>query len=74
LAADWRGLGLASRLIERAVRELFQSTQIQRVVAHVKPDNAGSIRAFEAAGFRPQGCVQIKGCEALELVQARPAR
>ena len=70
VASNWRGLGLGRHLIERAVQELFRTRRIRLVLAHVKPENVGSVRAFEGAGFRRRGLVQIKGHQAMQLVLA----
>lgn len=56
VSADARGLGYGTRLLSEACRRIFSEERpVQRVVAHVKPDNAASLRLFERVGFVRSG-------------------
>jgi UDP-2,4-diacetamido-2,4,6-trideoxy-beta-L-altropyranose hydrolase len=61
LAKENRGSGLAVPTIQRALRDLFASTDCERVHAFVKPQNVPSMRAFEKAGFVRIGTERV--CE-----------
>jgi UDP-2,4-diacetamido-2,4,6-trideoxy-beta-L-altropyranose hydrolase len=69
VAREFRGAGVGSRLIDLAVGEIFASTGMSRVHAYILPQNAGSRRAFENAGFREVGGEQVKGHRALHYVR-----
>jgi UDP-2,4-diacetamido-2,4,6-trideoxy-beta-L-altropyranose hydrolase len=53
--AEYRGRGTGSVLIALGADRLFRQSSVKRVHAWIKPDNAGSLRAFERAGFRRVG-------------------
>jgi sialic acid synthase SpsE/RimJ/RimL family protein N-acetyltransferase len=55
LAPAFRGRGLAAPLIAAAARFIGRHAGIDRVVAEVRTGNAGSVKAFERAGFQPLG-------------------
>ncbi len=68
LIKEKRGFGLARPVIEAAMSALFAHGKYERVHAFVKPENAASARAFEQAGFRRIGMVQVRGNDALHFV------
>lgn len=49
---DARGQGVASALIERAMR-LFRDRQVTFVSVWTRDDNPAALRAYEKAGFKP---------------------
>ena len=61
--AKFRRRGIGTQLI----RSSCASTQKNKVVAHIRPDNRHSIRAFESAGFRYVRNVKICGVELKRL-------
>jgi UDP-2,4-diacetamido-2,4,6-trideoxy-beta-L-altropyranose hydrolase len=61
LAANLRGSGYGSTLINLGVREVFATTPIERVHAIVRARNQASIRAFEAAGFVRMCTERVQG-------------
>lgn len=61
LAEAARGRGLGRRALGAGLTRLFDTTEVQRVVAWVRPDNGGSRRAFAAAGFAPVGFDEQEG-------------
>jgi RimJ/RimL family protein N-acetyltransferase len=65
LAAEARGRRLGSLLIWTACRRLFAERPGATVVALIKPENAGSVRAFTKAGFTPAGERMVRGDRAL---------
>jgi len=71
VGAGERGAGLGTRAI-RETTELYLSAwgDVEVVEAHVRPANAGSLRAFERAGYRPAG----EGGELAVLEATRPLR
>ncbi len=66
-----RNGGLGSALIQRAVEELFTSTSVGSVNAHIKPKNGASILAFEKADFRRSGVATMNGKEVIRLTITR---
>lgn len=60
LDAAWRGRHLAPGLLRMAA-EAFLLEGPRRLVAHVRPDNLASQRAFERAGFRRVGPEAVNG-------------
>lgn len=70
VAANARGRGLGSALIDAATHYLFQHTNARVLHAYIKPDNAASRAAFERAGFVDTGEVhraRFAGIRHLEL-------
>jgi RimJ/RimL family protein N-acetyltransferase len=51
----WRGRGFTTRAALLLARWAFEQAGIQRLVAGTKPENAGSQRVLERAGFRREG-------------------
>jgi RimJ/RimL family protein N-acetyltransferase len=51
VAADFRGQGLASRLIDAACAVCAEQWGSVTVLAYIRPENAASVRAFGRAGF-----------------------
>ncbi len=68
LSKDFRGRGLASRLIAIGIRELIADAGHASMHAYVKPQNVASVKSFERAGFERIGVEQVNGREALHLV------
>jgi UDP-2,4-diacetamido-2,4,6-trideoxy-beta-L-altropyranose hydrolase len=66
---EFRGEGIGSRLIDLAVREVFASTGLSSIHAHILPQNVPSQRAFEKAAFHRASEEQIKGQRALHYVR-----
>ncbi|MBC7890680.1 MAG: GNAT family N-acetyltransferase, partial [Sphingobacteriaceae bacterium] len=50
----FRGLGLASRMIDAACAYFFAEGRGHTVTAHIKSDNPASLRSFRKAHFLPQ--------------------
>lgn len=73
IARDRRGRGYGAEALRLACARFFADSRARQVVAHIKPDNEPSIRAFEATGFTRQGTTQVKGQEALCMILAREA-
>lgn len=52
IAKEYRGKGYGNAIIELAAELVNkQFSQIKKLVAKVRPDNAGSVRVFEKQGF-----------------------
>jgi RimJ/RimL family protein N-acetyltransferase len=71
LAKEKRGCGLAVPMIQRALGDLFASTDCERVHAFVKPENVPSIRAFEKAGFIRIGIERVREHDAVRFDSLR---
>lgn len=51
VAGTARGRGWGGALIEAGIRRLFAASDVEWVLARIKPDNLASVRAFESADF-----------------------
>jgi UDP-2,4-diacetamido-2,4,6-trideoxy-beta-L-altropyranose hydrolase len=71
LSRDFRGAGQGSRFIDLGVRNVFESTGMERVHAFIRPENRASIRAFERANFVKLGEEVVKGHAAIHYVRSR---
>jgi UDP-2,4-diacetamido-2,4,6-trideoxy-beta-L-altropyranose hydrolase len=54
MSAALRGRRYASALLVRSAREIFRVSEIERIVALIKPGNIASARAFSRAGFQQE--------------------
>ena len=63
LAPEFRGRGLAAGLIEQAADLVRRSGGVDRIVAEIRDGNAGSVRAFEKAGFTSIGVGEKRSSE-----------
>lgn len=73
IAAEFRGQGLGTAIIEAAARRAFSADDIQQIVAWIKPENESSLKAFRKAGFAEEhetGQTQL----AIHTVGDQPAR
>lgn len=64
---DQRGRGLGAEALRLACTRFFTAADVQQIVAHIKPENVPSIRAFEKAGFVHQGMKRVKGHKAVHM-------
>lgn len=71
VAPQFRGQGLAPLIFQRALEEVFAVTELQRVHAFIKPDNAASSRSFGNAGFVLLGTARVKEYDALHYIYER---
>jgi UDP-2,4-diacetamido-2,4,6-trideoxy-beta-L-altropyranose hydrolase len=67
-----RGVGYGRWLIRLASLHILQDAGVTDVHAYIKPDNTGSIRAFECAGFRFHSRTMVRNQPAM-LFAFRPA-
>jgi RimJ/RimL family protein N-acetyltransferase len=51
----WRGRGYATRAVVRLARWAFRDVGVARLIAGTAPENVGSQRVLERAGFRREG-------------------
>jgi len=65
----FRGLGYASRLIDRGAKWAFEEWGLIQVNAFVKPENIASAKAFERSGFKRIGAATVKGHVATHYVR-----
>lgn len=68
LAPEHRGKGLGREIIACGTRTALQSGTVTRVIALIRPDNAGSVRAFLAAGYVRAEQTRANGVELLRFV------
>ena len=68
VAARFRGLGYASRLLDLGTNWAFMEWGVNELNAFVKPMNIASAKAFERAGFIAIETVTIKGQPATHYV------
>ncbi|AFN74397.1 acetyltransferase, GNAT family [Melioribacter roseus P3M-2] len=56
LTEKFRGKGLSKKIIKEGSRRLFNEYQnVGSITAYILPHNSASLRAFEAAGYKPDG-------------------
>lgn len=72
IAAESRGRGLGAAVLRLAC-DAYHAHASETLVAHVRPDNVASARAFERAGFARAGTERVAGCQALRLERPLPA-
>lgn len=70
--ADYRGRGLGGALL-RAVSDWQLRTDAERIVAEPDVRNTRSVRAFQRAGFRHVGEIDLPDKRAALLIRERPA-
>ena len=73
VATGQRGRGWGTHLIRLATEEYSRSEGVTRVRAFVRPENVGSLKAFEAAGYELQGRDTVKGLPACRFLWQRTA-
>lgn len=52
IASEWRGQSIGVTALGMLARRVGLECGVARLIAHVRPENTPSIRAFEAAGYR----------------------
>ena len=68
LRKEFRGKGYGSELIKIASQRLFETSDVNSIVAYVKLANKASVHAFVNAGFKQKGLVMIHGQEAFNFL------
>jgi spore coat polysaccharide biosynthesis predicted glycosyltransferase SpsG/RimJ/RimL family protein N-acetyltransferase len=68
LSGRFQGLGYGPEVIRQAVKELFASRPVERVIAFIRAENAASYQAFVKAGFIEEGTAAVRGHSARRLV------
>lgn len=72
VAADFRGMGLASPLLREGSSRLFRAfPAVKRINAYVRPSNKASARAFLKAGYVPAGRAVINDVRLEKYVARR---
>lgn len=69
VAAEHRGSGLGTQVIEQATREFLARRAGVTVIAHVRHHNEASQRAFVKAGYQPDGEGEARGVTMLRFVR-----
>ena len=64
LNKKYRGLGLSKILLSKGL-ELIDG----KVIAYIKKENIRSISFFKSMGFKKEGEVVIKNCDALKFIK-----
>jgi UDP-2,4-diacetamido-2,4,6-trideoxy-beta-L-altropyranose hydrolase len=57
VTAERRGRGIGTAMLRALLGEVSRDPATGHLTAVVRPDNAGSLRAFQAAGFHPAPAV-----------------
>ena len=73
VAAENRGSGYGSVLIDLAAEKIFAETPTRRLHAYIRKENQASIRAFEKADFRRVAEEVVKGEAAVHYARERAA-
>ena len=69
VAPAHRGRGIGSQIIDLGCEQLLKGQRSSEVLAYIRPDNRGSLRIFERAGFSKGRDVSYAGQAALLLVR-----
>lgn len=67
LQESFRGRHIGREVIEITSSAILGHNDVDTVVAHVRPDNTPSVKAFEAAGYVDQGHEEVRGVEMIRL-------
>ena len=67
LAPTARGKGLGNQAIRLGVKFALEKMSTKKILAFTKPENLGSIKAFEKAGFKNLSEVNYKDSRAILL-------
>lgn len=72
----FRNKGLGARMLVGACTLMFREEGLKRIIAHIKPENLVSVRAFEKASFVNIGLKNVRGFNTVEMLyyNALPAR
>lgn len=68
IAEKYRGRRLAIPIIKTALAYLSSHSNFEELIAHIKPQNIKSIRAFARAGFKFCGEKIVKGQKCFEFI------
>jgi UDP-2,4-diacetamido-2,4,6-trideoxy-beta-L-altropyranose hydrolase len=68
ISPDRRGRGLAQTLIKLGMETFVRERRCPLVHAFVKMTNTASARAFEKAGFKRAGTIQVRGNAAIQFI------
>jgi spore coat polysaccharide biosynthesis protein SpsF len=74
VAPEARGLGHAAAFLTELAAELDADCQVTELVAHVRPDNAASRRAFAGAGYETDGAGPDGLVRLVRLMRPRSSR
>lgn len=67
LQTSFRGRHIGRRMIKTTSAAILEHEDVEAVVAHVRPDNTPSVKAFEAAGYADHGREVVRGVEMIRL-------
>ena len=68
LSEVYQGRGLGRQLIAEGTRLTLAAPAITQVIALIRPNNIGSVRAFQAAGYRAAGEAIERGVSLLRFI------
>ena len=68
IAEEHRGRGLGRRVIAEGTQVTLSTDDGTHVVALIRPDNIGSVRAFKAAGYVRDGETQVGNVALLRYI------
>ena len=71
LRAEYRKLGIGTRLIIKAGERCLREWDPDKVVALIKRENIASRHAFEKAGYQPDGNGLVKGNKAFRMTYSK---
>ena len=71
VAHEHRGKGYGKKSIELACQMLFDESYVNKIISHIKLENAASIHAFKKAGFVYEKKTSIRGNAILILTLER---
>jgi len=70
IAPEFQAQGFATEIVQALVARAWSVPEVSRVIAHARPENAGSVKVLERSGFRWVGPGGEPG--AVEYERVRP--
>lgn len=67
LQKEFRGKHIGRSVIELTSASIRERRKVETVVAHVRPDNQPSLKAFRSAGYVEKGRETVRGVEMVRL-------
>jgi len=61
VVSGFRARGFAGEIVRALVEHAFSTSGVKRVIAHTQPENIGSVKVLERAGFFLVGAGQEPG-------------
>lgn len=69
------GKGLGTKMLTGSAKEFFETNpKVKIIYAHIKPNNPGSVKAFEKSGYRLTETTEFDGHNCVEMILLNMSR